>query len=936
MTMRKCFTMFFNSCCALTLSLLLLTSATSAAQTQTPVLLTDYQDNYVLGRALDYLEDPTGALTIADVIAPAYASRFVRSQQERPNFGYTNSVYWVRLRLRNAASRTEEWRLELGFANMHFVECYRPNAGQNGFDVSRTGILLPFATREIPYHRFVFTLALPPDADHTIYLRFRSEAVMMFPLTLWSPKAFANASRMTTLFAGLFYGALLMMAGYNTFLWLALRDRSYLHYVNCIVSIILALFTYQGFAGQYLWPEAPRSNLILLPLFLISVSMTAIKFAMTALNTRQYAPRSHAVLCGMLILWSILLLFLPFTSYGAMIRIVVMMRTGAVLLTILVSFLIWRQGYRPARYFLWAWLIPSLPNLLLSFSRLGWATSSALVEHGYQFGVMLMVLLLSLSLADRIHLLREEKDAAQMQALTALQGQDRLIREQNAILEREVAARTEQLAVTNQQLLDAKENAESANRAKSAFLANMSHEFRTPLTAIIGFSQLLAHTPHTEREREHLGIILRNGEHLLTLINQVLELSKIEAGRITLNEMRCDLYDLLSELEEMFRLKAKQKGLALAVEGLADAPRLIQTDEVKLRQVLINLLNNAIKFTTTGGVTVRVGATPCGCLMEGQPQGVAPTIIHIEIEDTGAGIAPEELEHLFTPFVQTNAGRAAQEGTGLGLPISRSFAQLMGGDLTVESRLGQGSTFTVTIHARAIDAGEEAAAPQRRTMIGLAPGQPQYRLLVVDDHPANRHLLLTLLAPFGFALREAVNGQEALDIWEAWQPHLIWMDARIPVVGGYEAIRQIREHEAHRDNPPTKIIVISASSVGDEHDTAIANGADDFLRKPFKEQEIFTALQTQLGVEFLHDETPEREEAQTMTDDELRAALNAQPEEIRATLIHACTIADIAVISAEIEAIRPIDPRLAETLAALCDNFAYEKILTLIQGGAEV
>ena len=329
----------------------------------------------------------------------------------------------------------------------------------------------------------------------------------------------------------------------------------------------------------------------------------------------------------------------------------------------------------------------------------------------------------------------------------------------------------EQARIRALEFQKAKETAEAENQAKSAFLANMSHELRTPLTAILGFSHLMTRNRRIPTEElENLDIIQRNGEHLLTLINQVLDLSKIEAGYITLNETTFDLHRLLDDLYDMFSFNAQKKGVQLLFEGTDHVPQYIRSDELKLREVLINLLNNALKFTQTGGVTVYIE----NCQLN-NPQF---SIINLQfsISDTGPGIAPEELEHLFEAFTQTETGRQAQEGTGLGLTISRKFVQLMGGDIRVNSTVGQGTTFTFDIQARAEDAQVIASMLSTHRAIALAPDQPHYRILVVDDKPENRRVLVELLKPFGFELKEAANGQEAIDTWRHWSPHLIWMD----------------------------------------------------------------------------------------------------------------------------------------------------------------
>jgi signal transduction histidine kinase len=327
----------------------------------------------------------------------------------------------------------------------------------------------------------------------------------------------------------------------------------------------------------------------------------------------------------------------------------------------------------------------------------------------------------------------------------------------------------------------AKESAEAANLAKSTFLANMSHELRTPLNAILGFSQLMTHASNlTPDQQGNLTIIGRSGEHLLGLINNVLTMSKIEAGRTALQENGFDLHRQLRSLQEMFQMRTDDKGIALLLDIAPDVPRYVYADEGKLRQVLMNLLSNAVKFTQEGSVTLRVGCQRQDAeAVDAALDASAPITLSIKVEDTGAGVAPEEMDALFDPFVQTASGQKSQEGTGLGLPISQQFVNLMGGELGVSSSVGQGTTFRVQIPVAL--AAEDAVKtldlqPQRR-VTGIEPGQTApdggpFRLLVVEDNLANRELLIKMLTPFGFEMRYAVNGAEGVAMWEAWQPHL--------------------------------------------------------------------------------------------------------------------------------------------------------------------
>ena len=464
---------------------------------------------------------------------------------------------------------------------------------------------------------------------------------------------------------------------------------------------------------------------------------------------------------------------------------------------------------------------------------------------------------------------------------------------------------------TNRKLHRALEQAAAANRAKTDFLANMSHEIRTPMNAIMGYAQLLRRDPDLPAAARHqTEIICRNGQNLLSLLNSILELSRIEEGRVAMKHEVFSPLELFTELVSLFQEPAQEKQLALVFAPGRGLPESVEADQDKIRRAVANLLSNAIKFTQQGGIRLKVTVAPAG------PE---QSLLVVEVRDTGPGITPEELPHLFKRFAQTASGQRTGTGTGLGLYISSEYVRLMGGTLTVDSHPGRGSVFRLAVPVHA--AHGQAAGPDDRQLPRLpaAPGDVPWRALVVDDILDNREMLQQLLQHVGFEVRAVASGAAALELAATWPPRLILMDAHMPEMDGCETIRRLKAGPAP---VACKIIMVSASAFEGDRQAALAAGADDFVAKPYRDLELVETIRIQLG---LQPAPPAAAPVPVSAED-----IGRLPAESRLALRTAVVEADYDRVNQLLKKLQLTEPAIAQKLAGLVQQFDADRLLQLL------
>lgn len=475
-----------------------------------------------------------------------------------------------------------------------------------------------------------------------------------------------------------------------------------------------------------------------------------------------------------------------------------------------------------------------------------------------------------------------------------------------------ISSVAEAMRFANKKAVIAQKQAQEANQSKSLFLANMSHELRTPLNAILGYSQLMSRDNSLSAEnKKHINTINNSGEHLLEIINDVLEISKMEVNSISIEPIDFDIHTLINDLKKMFEVNTNAKGLVFDIVGVEELPKFINTDKTKLRVILINLIGNAIKFTQNGHVIVRFSIFK-------ELLNTNKKILLVAIEDTGVGIAKEEQDKLFKSFVQTESGKNSRSGTGLGLAISQGYAKMMGGEINVTSNSGVGSIFKVKIAIKDALSENVKKQIQEKRVISIQNRESSPKILVVEDTEESRLFLVKLLSLVGFDTKEAINGKEGVEIFNNWKPDFIFMDIRMPIMDGLEATKLIKSSELGKK---TKIVAVSAHVLDKERKEIFEAGCDDFVGKPFKENDIFNAIEKQTGVKYIYEEKSILQESYSKEIDLQSLDLGTCKE-----LALAVKTTDAIKIMEVAKKLSKENKLLAESLVSCAENFNYEPI----------
>jgi signal transduction histidine kinase/ActR/RegA family two-component response regulator len=490
--------------------------------------------------------------------------------------------------------------------------------------------------------------------------------------------------------------------------------------------------------------------------------------------------------------------------------------------------------------------------------------------------------------------------------------------------------RNSQIQLTHE-LADAREQAETAIRGRSKFLSYMSHELRTPLNAILGFSRLMERNPNlTATQVENLGLIYQSGENLLRLINDALEMSKIDTGNETLNPTVIDLPRLVQGVVVMFQSRAAEQGLSISLNLAPNIPRFVMCDERRLQQILVNLVGNSLKFSNEGEIEIEVRnrseETPFQTNHPGQSEG--PCDLVFEIRDTGPGISPDEKDRIFQPFYKGQHS-AGKRGTGLGLTISRKLARMMSGDITAANCRDRGACFTFSACVESATAEATLSKDPLERIVGIKTGDAGNRVLVVDDDNTSRMLLSKILENVGLEVEKAGNGEEAVEMFSRWRPDIVFMDMQMPKMDGLTATRHIKSTDNGRQTP---IIALTAQTFEEDRQKILSAGCDDYLRKPFDEQQLFKLMGKHLDVTLIRDNSappespPPKETAIDM------GTMIKLPTPLLTELRKAALELDLESVKNCLKQFQSSHPALGASLSSLADAFRFEEIYNLCDG----
>lgn len=814
------------------LLLLLIGLWSCAALWAEPITLAANTQAITLSKDIEYFADPSLEYTLADIQYEAKrgVNRWQNANGFIPNYGFTNAAYWVKVTLNNQ-SKQRDWVLHFEYPLMDTLQLYTLDS-QNNYELRyTTGDAYPFSQRPIKDRGFALPIELKPQQEQIIYLRLQSRDSMIISMSLLTPDAFRGEQQNESFWFGMYYGAVLIILLFNAYLYLILKDRNHLHYVAVLGCYALIELSLNGMGTVYFWGEFPEIAKRIRPFAISTFALASFVL------TKSFLDISKVTL-GKVNLDPLFFGFIGLTLIGA----VLFPFTLSIQLSMIVAFIAapvmygagiytWRQGSRLGKYFTLGWsglVLGGMVSVLRAFDVLPvnfWTT------YGAQLGSIATLLILNNALTDRMHLLQQESDKSQQLRLLEQE-------ETNRLLDQKVRDRTEALLLKTEEAERVKQQAETAVRAKSEFLANMSHEVRTPMNGVIGMTQLLADTPLNTEQEHYINTIQSSSEALLRIINDILDYSKIEAGKLDIEHTNFNLHQLLKECVLLFALPAKERGLPIKTDIMPSVPCWMVGDPTRIRQVIINMLGNAYKFTERGAVTLRAYLR--------EDKGSEGVLIQFEIQDTGIGITTEQRERLFQSFSQADSSVTRKYGgTGLGLAISRSLVRLMNGDIGVKSIPSQGSVFWFYVQ---MYHGAEPKQVQKTQHIVAQPiDYPDLSgltVLIAEDNPINQMVIVGMLKKYNIVATVASDGLDALQVLMTNQDtfDVVFMDCEMPNMDGYTATQRIRAWEQQQRYTPTLIYGVSAHALAEYQQQGLDSGMNGFMVKPLKQDDLSKAL----------------------------------------------------------------------------------------------
>jgi signal transduction histidine kinase/CheY-like chemotaxis protein len=757
----------------------------------------EFTQSLPLGRSLQMFEDPSGLASIADVRAQAAAGNFKPHDKATLNAGYSRSAFWLKIDLHYrpsnpAAQRT--WLLELAYPPLDHLDLYTADANGDYRLVRQTGDAWPFASREIRQNNYLFDLSFKPDQTQTVYLRLASEGSIQAPVTLWSSTAYLEDQPVRLYVLGIIYGVLLGMVVYNLFIFLSVRDTSYLYYIFYIASFGLYQLSVNGAAVEYFWPDNPWWANAATPFFIGCAGLFGSQFARSFLQTKTHSRWLDRLLIGLIAFGALVMGLSLMTSYALALRLATTLALTFTVVIFAAGILAWWRGLRVARYFIIAWSAFLLGGVVNTLMVLGLLPNVFLSMYASQIGSAIEVALLSLALADRINAMREQQAQTLYDA-----GQ--------------------KLEVLNQQLAH-------SNKLKDEFLATLTHELRTPMNGVIGSLELMQTVDLNPELEQYQQTAAGSARDMMRMVNGILTLTELQAGKLKATPGSFSLRAVVEALRLQFDGNAASKSLDFKVEVLPTLPDRLHGDSAKLAQCLECLLDNAIKFTRVGGLALRV---------TGKPSTDNRLALSFAVIDTGIGFTDLGEATMYQRFFQLDGSMTREYGgLGVGLAICRQLVELLGGKLTHRSEPGRGSRFQLDVE---FELPVMESAPISAPSHDCVRAPQDCTVLLVDDNSVNQLVMRGMLLKLGFRVRTADNGAAALDCLQRETFDAVLIDCQLPAHDGASVCCQIHALPGCANLPVFMLALIA------DRELCSTGAAIDYLNKPVKFEDLQSALE---------------------------------------------------------------------------------------------